>query len=313
MRDLQYFVAVAEELSFTRAASRLFISQPTLSKQIRQLESSLRTALFDRDRRSVLLTPAGRALLPHARLMIAQWEDARQDVAEAAAERDTTLTVGFQTRIGRGLIPAVTAKMGAVLPDWRLKFRQVPWRDSTAGLASGDVDVAITWLPVPDTGEFGWKVVSTEERWVVLPVDHRLAERAAIPFAELTAEPFIAHPQSAGALREFWLANDHRQEPARVVAEAENAAETFELVAAGVGVALLSAENAEISLRSDVVCRPVTGLSPSELAVVWRTRDHREAVRVFADSCARCLCYPADGALGGPVSPADLVRVVRGA
>ncbi|MEU5695354.1 LysR family transcriptional regulator [Actinosynnema sp. NPDC020468] len=287
VRDLRYFVAIAEELNFTRAAARLFVSQPTLSKQIRALEQHLRTALFDRDRRSVVLTPAGHALLPHARHVIARWEAARQAVAAA---RDTVLTVGFQTRIGRGLIPAVTARMGAVLPDWRLRFRQVPWSDPSAGLASGDVDVAVTWLPVPDTGEYDWKVVSTEERWVALPADHPLAARTAIPFADLLHEPFLAHPASAGALRDFWLAADDRPTPARVVAEAENPDESFELVAAGVGVVLVPAENAETSPRADVVCRPVPGLAPSRLAVVWRTDDDREAVRVFADSCVRCLC-----------------------
>jgi len=100
---------------------------------------------------------------------------------------------------------------------------------------------------------------------------------------------------SAGAAREFWLADDHRQAPARVVAEAENTEEAFEeafeAVAAGAGVVLLPAENAEIYQRSDVVCRPVTGLSASRLAVAWRTHDHREAVHVFTDSCVRCLCH----------------------
>lgn len=313
VRDLRYFVAVAEELNFTRAANRLFISQPTLSKQIRQLEQSLRTPLLERDRRSVVLTAAGRALLAHAGRIIEQWEDAQHDVAEVVSQRERVLTVGFQNRIGRGLIPAVTAKMGTLLPDWRLKFRQVSWCDPSAGLAGGEVDVAVTWLPVPDIGEFTWKVVSTEERWVALPVEHPLARRTTIPFAELVSEPFIAHPQSAGALRDFWLAADHRQEPARVVAEAENPDESFELVAAGVGVVLLPAENAEISQRADIVFRPVLGLSPSRLAVVWRTKDRREAVRVFADSCARCMCYLPGGVTAVTDTPtaSDLAHLVH--
>src|SRR5437660_10687830 len=98
LRDLRYFVAVAEELSFTRASERLFIAQPTLSKQIRHLEAGLRVQLFVRDRRSVTLTPAGEALLPRARLMLTQWEQAVHAVTTAAAAGNTTLTVGFQTR-----------------------------------------------------------------------------------------------------------------------------------------------------------------------------------------------------------------------
>jgi DNA-binding transcriptional LysR family regulator len=293
VRDLRYFVAVAEELSFTRAASnRLFISQPALSKQIHRLEASLRTTLFERDRRTVALTAAGRTLLPHARQMIEHWDVTQRAVAAAVATRETTLTVGFQTSIGRGLIPAVTAEMEKLHPGWRLLFRQISWSDQTAGLAGGDVDVAIAWLPVPAGGDFSWKVVTAEDRWVALPAGHRLAARPAVPFADLAAEPFIALPPAAGALRDFWLANDHRVEPARVGATAETADETLEAVAAGLGIALLSAGNARLYAREDVVCRPVIGLSVSELAVVWRTGDDREAVRVFAAAC--CICSAAE-------------------
>ncbi|MCO6007478.1 LysR substrate-binding domain-containing protein [Actinoallomurus purpureus] len=296
LRDLRYFVAVAEELSFTRAAAdRLFISQPALSKQIRRLELEFHTPLFVRDRRTVALTPAGSALLPHARRLIEEWKQARRAVAEAASAQEAVLTVGFQTSIGRGLIPAVTATMGRLLPGRRLRFRQVSWTDPTAGLANGDVDVAVAWLPVPDDG-FSWKVITREDRWVALPAGHRLAALDVVPFAELADEPFIALPPEARALRDFWLADDHRDVPARVAAVAETADETFEAVASGLGVVLLAAGNAEIYRRDDLVYRPVSGLSPSELAVAWRTGDDREAVRVFAEAC--CLCTDAATATG---------------
>ena len=136
LRDLRYFVAVAEELNFTKAANeRLFIAQPTLSRQIRLLEAALRARLFDRDHRTVRLTQAGEVLLTRARLLLGQWDETQGAVAEAAAATDMTLRVGFHTRIGRGLIPAVTARMAQLLPGWKLTFRQVSWRDPTAGLA----------------------------------------------------------------------------------------------------------------------------------------------------------------------------------
>ncbi|WP_341867704.1 LysR family transcriptional regulator [Amycolatopsis kentuckyensis] len=290
VRDLRYFVAVAEELSFTRAAGRLFIAQPSLSKQIRRLETSLRVTLFERDHRTVALTAEGAALLPRARQIIEQWEAAEGAVADAVAARRTALTIGFHTRIGRGLIPGAMARMATVLPGWKLLFRQVSWSDPTVGLASGEVDVAIAWLPLPDHGEFSWKVVAAEERWVALPSGHRLASRAVVPLDELADEPFIALPQTAGPLREFWLGNDQRRTPARVVAEAETAEESIEAVGSGLGVVLLSAGNAEIYQRDSIVCRPVLGLSPSELAVAWRADDGRRAVRLVVEACARCLC-----------------------
>lgn len=299
VRDLRYFVAVADELSFTRAASRLYISQPALSKQIRQLEKSLRTNLFDRDRHGVALTAAGHALLPHARTLIEQWDGARQAVAEAAASAETTLTVGFQTSIGRGLIAGVTAAMGEQLPEWRLLFRQIPWSEPTTGLGDGTTDVAVAWLPAPRNGELSWQVIAREERWVALPAGHRLAGRATVPFHELETEPFVALPASAGGLRDFWLATDSRETPARIAVEAESAEETFEAVGAGLGVALLAAGNVASYPREDVICLPVTGISSSELAVGWRTGDSRPAVCIFVNACLR-LCHdtahrPIDG------------------
>jgi DNA-binding transcriptional LysR family regulator len=289
LRDLRYFVAVAEELSFTRAANeRLFIAQPTLSRQIRLLETTLRAKLFERDHRTVRLTPAGEVMLTRARLLLGQWEETRNAVAEAAATADMALRVGFHTRIGRGLIPAVTARMAELLPGWRLTFRQVSWRDPTAGLAGAEVDVAISWLPVPDRG-LSWEVVATEDRWVALAASHRLAERPSVTLDDLSGEPFIALPAAAGPLRQFWLAADERHDPPRIAAEAETAEETFEAVASGLGVALLAAGNAEIYRRDDVVCRPVAGLSPSQLAVLWRTGDNRKAIQVFTGIFCQCV------------------------
>jgi DNA-binding transcriptional LysR family regulator len=88
-------------------------------------------------------------MLTQVRLLLAQWDQTQHAVAEAVSAQNTTLRVGFQTRIGRGLIPAVTERMAESLPGWKRTFRQVPWRDSTAGLAGSEVDVAIAWLPVP--------------------------------------------------------------------------------------------------------------------------------------------------------------------
>jgi DNA-binding transcriptional LysR family regulator len=290
LRDLRYFVAVAEELSFTKAATeRLFIAQPTLSRQIGLLETALRAKLFERDHRSVRLTAAGEVMLTRARLLLGQWDEAQRAVAEAAAAADMVLRVGFHTRIGRGLIPAVSTRLAQLLPGWKLTFRQVSWRDPTAGLADATVDVAISWLPVPDTGRLSWQVVATEDRWVALPAGHRLAEKAAVTLDDLSAEPFIALPATAGPLRQFWLASDERRSPPRIAAEAETAEESFEAVASGLGVALLAAGNAELYQRDDVACRPVTGLSPSQLAVLWRTGDDRKAIRVFSGIFCQCI------------------------
>jgi DNA-binding transcriptional LysR family regulator len=299
VRDLRSFLAVADELSFTRAAELLFVSQPALSKQVRALETRLHAELFTRGYRTIALTEAGAALLVRARRIVAEWDGALADVAAVADNARRTLVVGFHTRIGRGLLPVVTAALEQRLPGWRLRFRQVPWGDPAVGLHDGTVDVAVAWLPVAGPG-IAHRVAVSESRWVALPADHRLAGRPEVAFAELADEPFVALPASAGPMREFWLASDHRTSPARIGAEASTADEAFEAVAAGLGVALLAAGNAEIYRRDDVVCRPVPDLPPGELAVMWRSTDRRRAVRVVTDTCCRCVAADQPLAAGAP-------------
>lgn len=280
LRDLRYFLATAEELNFTRAAERLFISQPALSKQIRQLEDGLRVKLFHRDRRAVTLTASGAALLPKARELIQVWDEAQRAVSDAAAAEAAVLTLGVSTSVGRGLIPAIRVRFAERRPNWRIRVRQIDWTDGTAGLAAGETDLALLWLPFPAQEAFAIQVVATEPRWVALPAGHRLADAAEIPFAELLDEPFLALPDTAGELRDHWLAVDERNgRPVRIGAVVANADETFEAVEEGLGVVLLAAGNAAIYQRPGVVARPVTGLSPSRLALAWRPDDHRTVLR----------------------------------
>jgi DNA-binding transcriptional LysR family regulator len=288
VRDLRYFLAVADELSFTRAAEGLYVAQPAVSKQVRALERRLRTELFVRGHRSIQLTEAGATLVPRARRIIAEWESAVADMRAFGDTARHTITVGFHTRIGRGLVPAISAALEERMPGWRLRFRQVPWGDPTVGLRDETVDVAVAWLPVPDSG-ISHRIAATEERWVALPAGHPLTARRTIAFFDLVGEPFVALPASAGPMRDFWLANDRRVTPALIGAEAATADEAFEAVASGLGIALLAAGNAAIYRRDDVVCRPVSGLSPCELAVMWRSDDRRAAVRVLTDACCRCV------------------------
>jgi DNA-binding transcriptional LysR family regulator len=287
LRALRYFAAVAEEQSVTRAAERLFVSQPALSKQVRQLERLLRVELLHREPRGVRLTAAGEALLPRARAVLAEWDRAVADVGAA----EQTLTVGFHTRIGRGVVAGVTARLATELPGWRLRFQQVSWADPAVGLGGGGADVAVAWLPVPPSAELDSKVVATEERLVALPAAHPLAGRERLRLADLADEPFVALPESAGPMRGFWLAAAQRTAPARVAAEAATAEECYEAVSAGVGLALVASGNAAMYERDEVVHRPVDDLPPAELAVLWRQADRRAVVRVVVDAC--CVCAAA--------------------
>ncbi|MFJ8954352.1 LysR family transcriptional regulator [Streptomyces sp. NPDC102381] len=287
-RDLRYFTAVAEELHFTRAAERLYVSQPALSKQIRMLEKQVGAALFERDRREVRLTGAGAALLPHAQRMVAEWEAARESVAKVVAERASSLVVGMSTSPGRGgVLPAIRSRFTADHPDTRLRVRQVSWDDSTAGLADGTSDVAFVWLPLPEQERYRWSPVAEEPRLVVMAETHPLADRETVDFAELLNEPFLALPESAGPLRDYWLATDARGgKPAVIGAEVASAEETYEALAAELGVVLLALGNAPLVTLGGVVTRPVHGISPSRFVLAWRADDRRPLVQAYARAAA---------------------------
>ena len=263
VRDLRYFLAVAREESFTRAAESLYVSQPALSKQIRALERQLRSELFTRRRTGARLTRAGEALVPRAEAIVGEWEDAKAALARAS---DSTLVLGMHTSPGRGLLPQVRARLVADCPDATLELRQVEWADRTAGLQEGDTDAAFVWLPLP-APPYRWVTIAREPRLVAMPSAHPLADRPSVSFDEIRDEPFLALPQSAGPLREYWLAG-----ATNVAAEINDTEETYEAVAAGIGVCLLAAGNAPIFARGDVTMLEVTDLSPAELVLAWHER-----------------------------------------
>jgi DNA-binding transcriptional LysR family regulator len=286
-RDLRYFVAVAEELHFTRAAERLFVSQPALSKQIRMLERQLGAPLFDRGREGVRLTPVGEALLPHARRTLAEWDRGWAAAERAKRRQRATLVAGMSTSPGRGgLLSAIRSRFTGLYPEVTVQLRQVSWDDPTAGLAEGTVDVAFVWLPLPSPDRYLWTVVAEEERLVAMPEGHRLASHDVVDIADLLDEPFLALPQTAGPLREYWLALDARDgRPPRIGAEIASADETYEALVDGRGVCLLAAGNAALVTRGGVITRPVRGVSPSRLALAWRADDTRPLVLDYARAC----------------------------
>ena len=286
-RDLRYFVAVAEELHFTRAAEKMYVSQPALSKQIRMLERQLGAPLFHRGQHGVRLTPVGTALLPYARQALAAWDLGWEAAERAKSGQRATLIVGMSTSPGRsGLLPAVRSRFTAIHPQATVQLRQVSWTDSTAGLADGLTDVAYVWLPLPEPARYTWIVVAEEPRLVAMPDTHPLASRDVVDFTDLLDEPFLALPQTAGPLRDYWLAVDARGgRPPRIGAEIASTDETYEALLDGRGICLLAAGNSPLITLEGVTTRPVRGLSPSQLALARRTSDNRPLVLDYIRAC----------------------------
>ncbi|MFE9706884.1 LysR family transcriptional regulator [Streptomyces sp. NPDC005930] len=290
-RLLRYFAAVAEEGSLTRAAQRLYVSQPALTKQIRQLESALGVPLFTRSRSGMTLTEPGTALAARVPGLLAGWEAALRETRSAASRADRILRVGFLASAANEATQPIIAAFARRRPDWRAEMRQASWSNPSAGLADSDVDVALVRLPFP--GQEALRVVElfSEPRCVVLPEGHPLAGRETIDFAELRDEPFVAAPPGTGPWQAYWLAADERDgHPVRVGAVVEQPDDWLTAIANGYGVALAPESAARFYTRPGVVHRPVTGVGPSRVAVAWAPADDTDPVVRDFVRCCREVC-----------------------
>ena len=283
LRDLRYFTAVAEELHFRKAAERLFVSQPVLSRQIARLEQDLKARLFIRDRRSVRLTSAGEALLHRARHLLEDWDAATKEVTTLARKEQSVLVIGLQTGVGRGMLHTLKQALNAI--QWRPELHQVAWNDATAGVEAGDCDAGFAWLGTTINPHCDYVVVAEEPIMLAVNSQHRLAGRRQASFAEVSNEPLVALPGSAKELRSFWLAEHARHgSPAPSAGEAATADEALENVAAGTGSVFISAGNSVLYAREGVHFLDVPDLLPARLAFLWRAGDTRDVIRVAASA-----------------------------
>ncbi|MGW5679464.1 LysR family transcriptional regulator [Streptomyces sp. NPDC003860] len=284
-RLLRSFVAVAEEGTLTRAAERLFVSQPALTKQVKQLEALLGVRLFTRSRTGMALTEAGRALAARVPDLLADWDRALRETKGTASLAGRVLRVGFLASAANEATPQIIAEFTRRRPGWRVDMRQATWSHPSAGLAEGDVDVALLRLPFPGQDALRTAVLFTEPRWVALPEGHPLAEQDVIRFRDLWDEPFVAAPEETDWWRDLWLAADEREgRPVRIGAVTDQPDDWLSAIANGYGVALAPASAARFYARPGVVYRPVSGVSPSQVGVAW-ARDSGPVVQDFVRCC----------------------------
>ncbi|MEU7088608.1 LysR family transcriptional regulator [Streptomyces achromogenes] len=291
LRLLRCFVAVAEEGTLTRAAERLFVSQPALTKQIRQLETRLGVRLFTRSRTGMALTEPGRTLAERAPALLAGWDQALRETRSAARRAARSLRVGFLASAANEATPRIITEFTRRRPGWRVEMRQATWSDPSAGLADGEVDAALLRLPLTGQDALRTAVLFTEPRWVALPEGHPLAARDTIPFRDLWDEPFVAAPPETGRWRDHWLATDEREgHPVRIGAVTDQPDDWLSAIANGYGIALAPASAARFYARPGITYRPVTGVSPSRVAVAWAAA--HDADPVVQDFVRCCLDGP---------------------
>ncbi|ADD44659.1 LysR family transcriptional regulator [Stackebrandtia nassauensis] len=287
IRLLRYFVAVAEEGNLTYAARRLFVSQPALTKQIKQLEHLLGVALFTRSKSGMTLTEAGRAFAERVPGVLADWDRTVRQTKNTGSREQRVLRVGYLASAANEATQRIIADFAEVRPDWRADMRQSTWSDPSAGLASGEVDVALVRLPFPGQEALRLEVLSIEDRMAVLPATHPLAERERLAFRELWDEPFVAAPAETGAWRDYWLGADERDDrPVRIGAVVDQPDDWLSAIANGYGIALAPESAARFYARPGIVYRPVSGVAPSRIAVAWAPEDDgNPVVRDFVRCC----------------------------
>lgn len=282
LRHLRYFVAVAEELHFGRAAKRLNIAQPPLSRQVRDLEREIGTPLFDRVPRGVELTPAGIAFLPEARLTLAQAERAQRTAQRAARGETGRLRVGFvEAATHSGILPDVLSFFRMHLPSVGLSlFELDPLRQEEA-FRDARIDLGILHSPPLDADR--WlrvELIYTEPVVLAVPSTHRLAGRARFTLGSLAAESFVLFPRHvAPPMYDDIIARCRSAKfSPRVVQEAAGWHTLASLVGAGVGVGLVPRSLTRFQ-QHGVVYRSVPDLKVDmALSAVWKSGE-KSAVR----------------------------------
>ncbi|GAA2096975.1 LysR substrate-binding domain-containing protein [Streptomyces albiaxialis] len=279
LRTLRYFVAVAEELHFGRAAARLRMTQPPLSRAVKQLESDLGAVLLRRSATGVALTPAGTALYEEARALLEQAERARQRVAAAAGE--ATLTLGILAdsaeQAGARLAAAYRRRHHGV----RVVVREADFADPTTGLRAGLVDVALTRTPFDETG-LTTRVLRTDPVGVVLRADDPLVRHGALPLDALAGRTWFRLPEGTDPVwSAYWCGGTDGTGGSAGAGDGPVVRTVHECLQAVLWSGTVGIAPLTHALPDGLTVVPLLDMEPSSLVVAWNSADARPLVHSF--------------------------------
>jgi DNA-binding transcriptional LysR family regulator len=285
LRHLRYFIAVADELSFSRAAERLQIAQPPLSQQIQALEAELGVKLFDRRKRPLQLTSAGEAFVEEARSTMVHLEQVVQKTQRIHQGTLGYLTVSFTSSIANGILPDILWSFRQRYPEVKLILREENSAFQLQGLRDRKTDIlfAYRYNEIPNVSDLEVMPLKQEPLVVVLPKKHPLANRSKISFSDLSDEEFII-PLSQiviGLPEKFYYLCSQTNFVPKVAQEAVFMVTILGLVAAEIGISILpsSAQNLR---RKGVVYRPILEQTTTiQLAAVWRQNNSSTILQQF--------------------------------
>ena len=286
LRHLRYFIAVAEEQNIGRAAARLHISQPPLTRQIQQLEEELGVLLFTRTPRGMELTPAGEQLLEEARNIRALVEQATERTQRAGQGKLGRLDVGIFGSAIIDIIPKLLEAFRGAYPDVKVVLHSMNKNEQIEALRQRRINIGFNRIitPLPDIAS---ELVSTESLLLAVNASHPLAEKAVVPFQSLADHPLVMFPAGSrpGLIdKVFGLCQQVGFVP-QVSQEVGDVISAIALVARGFGACLVSQSTSVLSLPG-VVYRPLSGLPDNaqiDLSCIFRADDHSPILEAFLE------------------------------
>jgi LysR family transcriptional regulator, hca operon transcriptional activator len=291
LRHLRYFVAVAEELSFTRAASRLHTAQPSLSQQIRQLEEQVGVQLLERSRHHVALTNAGQVMLQQARDILGRVEHAGILARQAADGRAGNLSVGTFPSADVRVLPMLRPLLAAQMPNLQLTVHSKYAMDPLEGLRSGALDVAFMRGPL-DVEGLETRELLREQLVVILQSSHPLARRKQVAMRSLDGLPCVMPQRSLSPMLHDAVASLYTQAGISPLAasSADNVLGLLQQVQQGMGFAILPDSICAL-LPQGVICKPLD-IAPAQaisILAVWKRGNSSRLVHEFVELARRCI------------------------
>jgi DNA-binding transcriptional LysR family regulator len=271
-RHLKFFVAVAEELHFTRASLRLRIAQPHLSQEIRRLEREIGVELFVRTKRSVALTPAGRAFLERVRIVFDDTAGAVYAAQRASRGEIGRIRLGFVTVAAIGVIPNATARFRSAYPDVEVLLKDVHSDEGLEAVRTGQLDLCLLHPPRTVDPALNIETAWLEPLVAVLPPKHPLADKQRISLQRLKSEPWVINPRETGSRLhdEIIAACEAAGFEPRVAQRSARVTTEISMVASGIGVALMPITSARLAFGGAVYRQLRPPGSSVPVAFAWR-------------------------------------------
>lgn len=290
LRHLKYFIAVAEEENVTRAAARLHVAQPSLSRQIRDLEDELEVPLFDRAARSVRLTDAGRHFLGKAKEAVAAFDEAARSVREFANGRETEIHIGYAPSLTTEVLPRTLLAFQKNHPRMRVKLHDLSTGGMLAGLRDGSLQAALLVKPSATALEgLEYAEILRFRPWVAMAHAHPLAGEETVATARLKDQPLLAYAREDYPEHHAWMEKIFKgARSPKLFAEYDSSTSLIAAIESGCGIAIVQ-EGFESLAGVRIALRPLAaaGSTAFPLGVACRKDDRTEATRAFVAEAKR--------------------------